>query len=992
MLSNESLTHHDQRPLPPIIKEEKLPPPPPPHQSFVAPPALPPKFPDGSDALPTSSAKVETSQSNLTRTGDLSVSSSPAPNSLDLPAPSPTTPSSPSLDGRNKKPNPLVDLIETEKVYVDRLSGVIRKVAAAWSRANLPPAELDTMFRGVEAIYKANRSFLAKLKEIGTAPTSPRPLGDLLMKWINDLETPYSSYFSKFLTGFDSWEPVSSNPRLLTVLATFSASNPPPISPNSSPHPSDPPLWTLDALFLLPRARVKYYQKLYGRLLKNNNQRGGDKMLVEAVDKLSRLMATQEERLSIRPASPSLPEQAPIDEVVIDTRTQDSMQESKAAVPLVSDNEQSRGSVSSSQGSSRSSTDRQGFPVATTSRSNGRESTSTLNAPIANLEQRLATDRCIDLFTMKPRPTRLVMNPPSLPYTRTLRFSTDAVIHFTPRTTGVEIVHQHAHVYLLTDLFLVCERLPSEDRVQGGSDGPDMFLCYPPLAGKHLRVEAADGTDTALMLTILKKEIFFLHVDTKKMRDFMLKEFHACIDQSATLPPPSKQPPPPVPSLNGYNVSPIIPPADAQAISHRKSPSPRSSSPVAIDQANRGVDNRSDAGSTHPRMRSSLDGQMQSKSTSNIPVRQTSTSHNGHTPIPTSTVPDDMRNPPSYNQGQNAFSGMSTGVPVRQPSLPNDMPFGPGSIIPPQRGESVKPIPQLGPLTHSQQEPNRPALPNGMNGFPTRPAFGQPVPQQSPFGLAPASQGFQQARAGSAPPPITPSPPAHFMAGPSNRSTSESSYPSPGAIRKSPSARSLGSQYDHQYLQQPRTAPPMPMYPGGYNNGNLLGPTPQDGRASFMSLQPPFTRPVLPSAAVGPRAVSSFVNPSPPNSPVEDRAPQGPVTSTVCATMKCKVFLQQQHAQWKSLGGAKLTLFDQRPTNVKQLVVEADNRDKTMLISTIVLTDGVERVGKTGVAIELSDKGARTGIVYMIQLRNEKSAGGLFDSLLSGSDRAAVRT
>jgi 5-enolpyruvylshikimate-3-phosphate synthase len=103
--------------------------------------------------------------------------------------------------------------------------------------------------------------------------------------------------------------------------------------------------------------------------------------------------------------------------------------------------------------------------------------------------------------------------------------------------------------------------------------------------------------------------------------------------------------------------------------------------------------------------------------------------------------------------------------------------------------------------------------------------------------------------------------------------------------------------------------------------------------------------------------------------------------------MKCKVFLKQQHAQWKSLGSAKLKLYRQEPTNVKQLVVEADSSSAKVLISTIVLTDGVERVGKTGVAIELSDRGQRTGIVYMIQLRNEKSAGGLFDELLVGSDR-----
>ena len=103
-----------------------------------------------------------------------------------------------------------------------------------------------------------------------------------------------------------------------------------------------------------------------------------------------------------------------------------------------------------------------------------------------------------------------------------------------------------------------------------------------------------------------------------------------------------------------------------------------------------------------------------------------------------------------------------------------------------------------------------------------------------------------------------------------------------------------------------------------------------------------------------------------------------------------QVFLKQHHQQWKNVGSAKLRLYHESPTNVKQLVVEADNSKKTVLISTIVLADGVERVGRTGVAVELSDKGARTGIVYMIQLRNETSAGGLFDSLLAGSDRSGV--
>lgn len=123
---------------------------------------------------------------------------------------------------------------------------------------------------------------------------------------------------------------------------------------------------------------------------------------------------------------------------------------------------------------------------------------------------------------------------------------------------------------------------------------------------------------------------------------------------------------------------------------------------------------------------------------------------------------------------------------------------------------------------------------------------------------------------------------------------------------------------------------------------------------------------------------------SPPSSPVANKLKE-PFRSTVSAQMRCKLFLKQGHAQWKSLGNARLKLFHIMPDDVKQLVVE---NDRKTLISTIVLTDGVERVGKVGVAVELSDRGNRTGIIYMLQMRSEESAGGLFGQLLEGSDRS----
>lgn len=117
-----------------------------------------------------------------------------------------------------------------------------------------------------------------------------------------------------------------------------------------------------------------------------------------------------------------------------------------------------------------------------------------MTMPISDLEQRLATDRTIDIFTMQPKAVRLQIAPPSLPYQRELRFSIDAIIRLTPRSTGVEVAHRQGHLFLLSDLFLICERIAPEERWR--AEGADMWLCYPPLAGKVLRVSEVPGQGT----------------------------------------------------------------------------------------------------------------------------------------------------------------------------------------------------------------------------------------------------------------------------------------------------------------------------------------------------------------------------------------------------------------------------------------------------------------------------------------------------------------
>lgn len=95
----------------------------------------------------------------------------------------------------------------------------------------------------------------------------------------------------------------------------------------------------------------------------------------------------------------------------------------------------------------------------------------------------------------------------------------------------------------------------------------------------------------------------------------------------------------------------------------------------------------------------------------------------------------------------------------------------------------------------------------------------------------------------------------------------------------------------------------------------------------------------------------------------------GEERAVIIASMKCKLFLQQHHAQWKSLGVTKLKVF-LRDGGEKQIVVEGDSGKKSgIMISCLVRSDGVERVGKTGVAVEVGDEGAAgKGRVYMLQV------------------------
>src|SRR6266849_547872 len=131
---NARQVHQFDKALRPPVKDTLPTPPQDRPLSFSPPPHLPPKYEPSSLSnglrLPPAPINIPPPDEFLGQSDPLRsfsrAASHPACFPLDLNTGSgtPTTPASPDI--RAKRTNPLVDLIDTEKLYVDQLTGVIR--------------------------------------------------------------------------------------------------------------------------------------------------------------------------------------------------------------------------------------------------------------------------------------------------------------------------------------------------------------------------------------------------------------------------------------------------------------------------------------------------------------------------------------------------------------------------------------------------------------------------------------------------------------------------------------------------------------------------------------------------------------------------------------------------------------------------------------------------------------------------------------------------
>ncbi|WVW78728.1 hypothetical protein I302_100688 [Kwoniella bestiolae CBS 10118] len=859
------------------------------------------------------------------------------------------------------KRNPLVDLIDSERVYVEQLGLIIRKVAAAWSRKDFPPPKLDAMFRCVEAVYRANRAFGTKLKEIGPNPSSPKALGDLLMRWIDDLEPAYHKYSTNFLTGFDSYQPVTRNQLLNGILQEISVASTP-----------TPPLtqWSLDALFILPYTRLRYYKKLYSRLLRSTKEgRSDHKLLMVANERLEDLVNIVESRLEADVSENDNDETSQENRLSGNTggggansreqswsekerisRTSSAMSSSMDShTNRIEDRNSGGSAVTNMTSMTQSPQRRPQIQVSTNPVSSGSTPTSA-TTPLSDLELRIESERTIDLFSMTPKKCKLQMNPPSLPFTRSLRSSHDVTVYFTPNSTGQQVIHRRAHIFILSDLFLVAEWMEASekaakaqqvareqpDRVGHGGPMPEMWLSYPPLAGKHLMV--AEGQQAnVLTVMIMKKETFVIHAESDIARDQIMKDLIECIDFASGVTRPSTAAPSPIyPDPRSPSIASTENRSNESAFPRYPSPFSNSSSPATSPRPG-----DQSEGPPMPLGGNALVSQM-----SQISLQPGEAIAWPRGPTPPQAMPPPQGIPPYNNQA-------SSGAPTM-------------AVLPP-RGASLRPRVQ----SNNMQSPPQQHAPQ----IPPMPGMGyDQMPGGAPLPRSPSGRSVQSAPRLNMNGDLPPVPSIR----PSGSHMSDQGHP---GMPAAPFAQNPNHLIARSRSLEPLRAPEPPS--ARFSSfENLNGPSIPGGMGVGRS-----------SPLTGePEDEGDEIDEEEQNDTEEQEITSLTGPTVISAQMKCKIFLKQEHQKWKSLGSGKLKLYVQKTgPPLKQLVVENDSSKSQIIISTIILTDGVERVAKTGVAIEISDRGKRTGIVYMIQLRNEKSAMGLFESLLQGSDRAVVR-
>ncbi|RIA95246.1 hypothetical protein C1645_734218 [Glomus cerebriforme] len=421
----------------------------------------------------------------------------------------PMSPPSPYKDSYRKPNNPLVDLIETEQKYLDDLKCLLQQVTASWSRDDLPPPELDLMFRNIEAIYKQNKKFYSKLDKIRLNPASAKDLGETLLIWIDDMDDPYTNYIENFKLGFDLIPEIEENLYLQQILNDISAEKNQPVS--------------LDYFFDMPLKRLHYYKKLYMRLYRTTEPGRSDNGLLLAANKrIDRLLELEKEIKSSNKIKEvgSFMAKLPAAEEVISSAVISQVAENISSVIISPTIEVHQLNEDYEEEVNTDKVDEIGEVDFVRK-----------NWTLEELESKLDTSKTKDLFTKLPKIVQVSLLSTNHP--RKIVLHNDFIIETTMSMNSAGTHHIYSHIFLLTDLLLICQQITQEEKQELTSE-KDWKLLFPPLNVEHLAInDISDVKEESLELTILQKEMIILYADNKTIKENWLSEIKKAIESSS---------------------------------------------------------------------------------------------------------------------------------------------------------------------------------------------------------------------------------------------------------------------------------------------------------------------------------------------------------------------------------------------------------------------------------------------------------------------------
>ncbi|WFD07199.1 hypothetical protein MVES1_002558 [Malassezia vespertilionis] len=830
-----------------------------------------------------------------------------------------------------KRINLLNELFSTETRYVGELCMIVRRVAGAWSPTNFPPPELDSMFRASEVLYRVNNEFLRSLQEIGPNPTSPKGLGSLLMQWVDKLQTPYTRFCSVRVHGLDALPNIQQNKELFRILSQVTAEIP----------PTNGGVWTLDALFDLPIARIGFYKKFYARLLRNTEHGRSDHALLQSAnEKLDNIFLLAQQRasaptqppvyfralspppapapaLALASASASAPapilappaarvEPAPYKQVQLPPQSSNPIAappigiNSSAPAPVLSHQNPAQNAYERTEDRSRDQETARQPPAPAPARppqSAEKESTRAAltslipQLSVTELQGRIDSSYTMDIFTLQPKTCRLHINPSTLTFPRSVRLTDGALMQIRP-PNGIDTrTVNNARLILFTDLLLIGEDI---DRAENPLQPPNVWLMFPPLAGKFVDATSHGAPhENTIRITIMRRTELLIRLPSAECKQKWLHEIVLCRDfkpvqraESGSSAAPLATLPTPLPALERASQPNTVPDEPNRTLSL---PLPMQSMPSPAD----------------------MSGGSLTSNAARMPQR-----------LPPLLVPN-----VTANEQLLGSSLVEQDADLRSPSLPSAHLTRESSL------NSIDSFPRMPARSRMDSPEIRVASPLGS------PLTASPTASVVPKPLGALDEEVRSMR-------ITNSPLSQKFPIMSEQARRPSEPSIPSNAQQSP-VRSMS---------QPRL--------NAMVGAKLPSQTLQEG---------------------GRQATPDWLHhePAPASAAQKQRRP----AYNLCAQMRCKVFLKQSYAQWKALGNARLRLYHLQHTKENQLVVGSD---KKTIISTIVLTNAVERVGKTGLAVELSDNGRLTGVVYMLHMRSEESANGLFHQLIIGSSRTLL--